>query len=137
NIVSLVARAEREGLDSQSESAATWARRLLDRLSEKARAQWSPWDYASAGEAYLALGERANVADSFSRYWNMSNADPFARAGTERQLREIWQMRSNSTEELQSSLLLHLEARKLTAAKGGARYTAADLERLAIQLRNA
>jgi hypothetical protein len=134
NIVALLARAERDGLDAQAESAAVWAERLLDRLSLKARAQWSPWDYASAGEAYLALGDRDNVADSFAHYWNMSNADAFALGGTERQLRQIWQIRSDSAENFESSLLLHLEARRLTAAKGGARYTAADLERLKIQL---
>ncbi len=137
NIVALVARAEREGLSAGTDNAETWARRLLDALQEKARPEWSPWDYASAGEAYLALGDKENVAGCFAHYWNMANADAFALAGTERQLREIWQITSESADKLLASLLVHLEARKLAAPGGGARYTAADLQTLATQLQAA
>ena len=137
NIVALVARAERVGIAVETDAAAIWARRLLASLDEKARPEWSPWDYASAGEAYLALEDRDNVADCFARYWNMSNVDAFALAGTQRQLREIWQITSDSPDKFEASLLLHLEARKLTASKGGARYSAADLQRLETQLRKA
>ncbi len=135
NIVALVARAERDGIAVDTDSAETWAARLLDALAEKARAEWSPWDYASAGEAYLALDDKDNVADCFARYWNMANADAFALAGTARQLREIWQITSDAADTLESSLLLHLEARKLTAARGGGSYSAANLEKLESQLR--
>jgi hypothetical protein len=137
NIVALMARAERDGFELESDSAERWARRLLDSLAEKARAEWSPWDFASAGEAYLALEDQDNVADCFAHYWNMSNADAFALAGTQRQLREIWQITNDSQDQFNASLLLHLEARKLIAAKGGARYSATDLKRLEAQLRNA
>jgi hypothetical protein len=137
NIVALVARAERDGFDAQSESARRWADLLLDRLSEKPRVQWTPWDYASAGEAYLALEDQENVADCFAHYWSMPNTDAFALGGTARQLREIWQITGESPDTFKASLLLHLEARKLTAAKGGAKYTAADLQKLETQLRQA
>jgi hypothetical protein len=135
NVVALAARAKRDGLAAGTDSAETWAQRLLDRLLERARPAWSAWDYASAGEAYLALGLDDKVAECFAQYWNMANADAFSLAGTERQLREIWQIAPGDPDELRSSLLLHLEARQLTAAKGGARYTADGLQQLARRLR--
>lgn len=137
NIVALAARAKRDGLAAGTDSADVWAQRLLDRLVERARPGWSAWDYASAGEAYLALGDDDKVAECFAQYWNMANADAFSLAGTERQLREIWQITPGDPDELRSSLLLHLEARQLTAARGGARYTADGLQQLATRLKAA
>jgi V8-like Glu-specific endopeptidase len=137
NIVALVARAERDCFGAGTDSAAVWAQRLLAELQGRARVSWGPWDYASAGEAYLALDDDDNVADCFGQYWNMSNADGFALAGTERQLKEIWCITADSHDDLLASLVLHLEARKLTASKGGARYTPAALAKLAEGLRGA
>ncbi len=134
NMVALVARAERLGVKVDTDSAATWARRLLGELEEKAQASWSPWDYASAGEAYLALDDKDNVADCFKHYWDMANADPFALAGTERQLKEIWQITLDSRDPFLSSLLLHLAARRLAASGGSAHIEAADLVKLAAKL---
>ncbi len=137
NMVALVARAERDRVKVETDSAATWARKLLDALEKKAQTSWAAWDYASAGEAYLALDDKDNAADAFARYWNMSNADLFALAGTERQLREIWQITPDSGDPFLSSLLLHLEARKLAASGGSVQYKAADLVKLAAQLQAA
>jgi hypothetical protein len=134
NIVALAARAERDGLAVGIESAETWARRLLGDLLDKGRPAWSPWDYAAAGEAYLALGDRDQVADCFAHYWSMANADAFALGGTRRQLQEIWQISSESDDEFLSSLLLHLEARRLCASRGSACYTATDLVKIAARL---
>lgn len=134
NVVALVARAERTRVKVDTDSAEKWARKLLRELREKAQGSWGPWDYASAGEAYLALNERDNAADCFARYWNMPNVDLFALAGTERQLREIWQITSDSRDSFLSSLLLHLGARRLAAAGGAARYDAAELVKLAARL---
>lgn len=131
NLVALIKRAENEGIDVDSERAETWARKLLRDLKSKGRPEWSPWDYASAGEAYLALEDEEGAADCFAHYWNMSNADPFALAGTERQLREIWRITPDSDNKFLASLLVHLEARKLTAAGSGAKFTPEDLQRLA------
>jgi hypothetical protein len=137
NLVALVARAERMGVKVETDSAATWARRLLKALNENPEVEWTAWDYASAGEAYLALGDNDKAGDSFAHYWNMTNADPFALAGTERQLREIWQVSLDSSDPFLSSLVLHLEARKLAASGGSVHYQAADLVKLAAQLQAA
>jgi hypothetical protein len=137
NLVALAARARRDGFAPGTDDAEVWAARVLDHLEQTERVRWGPWDYASAGEAYLGLGDRKNVAQHFADYWNLANADGFALAGTERQLKEIWQFRRDSPDKLHSSLILHLEARKLTAAKGAARYSPDDLESLAARLRAA
>jgi len=137
NIVALAARAERDGIRADTDNAKAWAQRLLDALQEKARPSWDPWTYASAGEAYLALGDRDNVADCFAHYWNMSNADGFALAGTERQLIEIWQVTEKSADPFLRSLVAQLAARKVAAPRFGARFTAADLQRLATELQAA
>ena len=134
NIVALAARAERDGIVLGTESAESWARRLLDDLQDKGRPAWSPWDYAAAGEAYLALGIREKVADCFARYWSTANVDAFALGGTKRQLQEIWQISSESHDEFLSSLLLHLEARRLCASRGSACYTPTELVRIAARL---
>jgi hypothetical protein len=137
NIVALVARAERDGINVDTDSAEVWARRLLEALEEEARPTWGPWTYASAGEAFLALGDHRNVADCFAHYWNMANADGFALAGTERQLIEIWQITDKSADPLLRSLVVHLAARKLAAPRGGARFTPDDLQGLASELQAA
>ncbi|HBL31848.1 MAG TPA: hypothetical protein DD490_33920 [Acidobacteria bacterium] len=134
NLVALAARAEREGFSPGTDSAAAWARCVLDQLAEKPQVRWEPWDFAAAGEAYLALGDEKNIAGHFASYWNLSNADAFALAGTERQLREIWQFSDDSPDSLPSSLVLHLAARKLLAAKGAASYSPGDLKALAARL---
>ena len=140
NLVALAARAEREHVAAGTDRAAVWAQRVLDHLAENPRVRWGPWDYAAAGEAYLGLGgepNEKNIAEHFASYWNLSNADSFALAGTERQLKEIWQFSRDSPDPLQSSLVLHLEARKLSAARGTATYSPADLKNLAARLRTA
>lgn len=137
NVVALAARAERDGIALDTDSAESWARRLLDDLQDKGRPAWGPWDYAAAGEAYLALGMRDQVADCFAHYWNMANVDAFALGGTKRQLQEIWQIGSASHDEFLSSLLLHLEARRVCASRGSACYSPADLVRIAARLEEA
>ena len=137
NLVALAARAERDRLTAGTDDSETWARRVLARLEENEPVRWIPWDFASAGEAYLALGDNEQIARHFACYWNLLNADGFALAGTERQLREIWQITSDSPDPLRSSLVVHLEARKLMASRGAANYSPADLTALAAQLRTA
>jgi Trypsin-like peptidase domain/Tetratricopeptide Repeats-Sensor len=137
NVVALVARAERDGVHVDTDSSEVWARRLLGELQEKAEVSWGPWDYAAAGEAYLALEDDDNTADAFAHYWNMSNADPFALAGTERQLREIWQITADSVDPFRASLLAHLKARAIAGSGMSAHYTAAELATLSSQLQAA
>ena len=134
NLVALAARARRDGFSPSTDSAETWADRVLERLEENERIRWSPWDYASAGEAYLALNDEKKIAEHFACYWNLLNADGFALAGTERQLTEIWEFTKDSPDPLRASLVLHLEARKLTAARGATRYSPEDLKTLTAQL---
>jgi hypothetical protein len=137
NLVALSARAMRDGFSAGTDDADTWAHRVLDHLEETERVRWTPWHYASAGEAYLALGDDAKIAEYFACYWNLLNADGFALAGTERQLIEIWGLSSRSPDPLQSALMVNLEARKLMAARGAARYSPGDLKDLVSQLRTA
>jgi hypothetical protein len=137
NVVALKARAERVGIAVDGDSAKVWAKRLLSELDEKGRASWSPWDYASAGEAYLALDQQEKVADAFGHYWTKEDADAFALAGTERQLREIWQVDVNSKDPFLVSLLATLTARRLAKSGGEVRYKVEDIVKVAQHLETA
>ena len=133
NLVALTARAERDHLSLTTGTAESWARRLLTDLADKPKASWPAWDFASAGEAFLALGEPDNIANSFASYWSSPGVDAFALEGTARNLREICGFAADSGDPMGQTLLTHLQARSLTAG-GAAKFTAVDLAAFAGRL---
>lgn len=126
NIIALSARAERDGIGIETGPAELWASRLLQELNDAGRASWGAWDFAAAGEAWLALGDPERSAASFRDYWSSPNVDAFALGGTARQLREIWQAGSREDPFL-SSLLVQVEARLLGRAGGRVEWSSDDL----------
>src|SRR6185503_11880549 len=78
NLVALSARAEREGIRIAGDTAEVWARRLLQDLDDRGRTAWGPWDFAAAGEAWLALHDHERSAEHFRNYWSSPNVDAFA-----------------------------------------------------------
>lgn len=126
NLVALSARAERAGIHIDTGTAKTWAERLLKDLSDRGRASWGPWDFAAAGEAYLALPDEERSAECFRVFWSMPNVDAFALGGAARQLREIWQAGAHP-DSLPSSILAQLEARTLGRAGGFVEWLPGDV----------
>ncbi len=138
NLIALTVRNERDDLGVDAEPSQVWAQRLLDKLWERPEIEWRPWDYAAVADAYLALKDEQKVAKFFPKYWNAPGVDSFALAGTQRQLREIWQIDPGQTDnEFFKSLHTHLEARRVTVKGGGREYTVDELCRLAGDLQDA
>jgi hypothetical protein len=126
NIVALSARAERDRIAIDTGTARAWADRLLRELNDRGRASWGPWDYAAAGEAYLARNEPERSAECYQSFWNAPNVDAFALGGAARQLREVWQADTRGDDFL-SSLLHQLEARTLGRPGGRVEWSPRDL----------
>ncbi|HYH10482.1 MAG TPA: serine protease [Thermoanaerobaculia bacterium] len=118
NTVAMLCRAERDGLavSGAYPDPRALAKEILDRvleLDDNQRAQ--PWDYATAAEASVALGEWARALEWMNRY--LPDASAFAAAGTLRQLVEVWQICATD-DDGGGPLVNLLEAEKLSK-KGG------------------
>lgn len=132
NLIALSARAERAGIDIDSGTAEFWANLLLRDLDDGGRAAWGPWDFAAAGEAWLALHDEERSDECFRKYWSSPDVDGFALGGTARQLREIWQADSRSDSSV-SKLLQELEMRMVGRPGGRVEWTPRDLSERAAQ----
>lgn len=91
NVVALVARARRDGVDAAAGiDERAIARRILDRVTD---AENPPvWDRATALEAAIALGDLDRALAWLKSYAPHPDADAFELGSTLRQLREIWQL---------------------------------------------
>ena len=134
NLVALTAFAERHQLHTGNPlSAVEQADRLLRKLRQEAEAFWNPWTFAAAGEANLAKGNREETARYFSAYWRQVRS-PFALAGTERQLREVWLAGNPEDEPWINDIMAHLTARRLSMAHGNETLTPDEISQLAESL---
>lgn len=96
NVVALAARAQRDRLPlSGLPDAAAMAQAILAAFKEReveAVQPLSAWDYATAMEAHVALGNDKEAAESAIRYTDSIDVDAFEIASTIRQLAEVWQL---------------------------------------------
>lgn len=97
NLVALLTRAEVDGLDVDSpydrEALAREIRMRIEERIDDARADL--WDYATAMEAALALGDTeaaVSLAESYVKLGLEKGRDEFEFASTARQLREVWRL---------------------------------------------
>jgi len=94
NVVALVKRAERDGVEIESapnaDEMAAAILKHIDDLSLDGEA--TAWDAATASEAALALGDAEKAASWLASYVGDSGVDAFALAGSLRQLEEVWQL---------------------------------------------
>ena len=132
NLIALTAKGEREGFQTESKTATEWAQEVLTTLEEKVAL--TPWDHCTQGEAYLVRGQHDKAANSFSRYWEASEVDAFALAGTERQLRQFWLIEGDPNYEFVRSVLIHLQARRIASTNRSARFTVEEMMRFAREL---
>lgn len=113
NAVAMLRRARKDGLyGPEWPKPEPMARDLLTRIGELAdRNEATPWDFATAMEAAVALDDVGAAAFWLARYLEEVQADAFEFGSTFRQLREVWQL--SLTESPGSVLLPPLSARLL------------------------
>jgi hypothetical protein len=94
NTVALLERARRDKVDVSlkidARQLATDILNSVQRLYDEEKA--SPWNFATAVEACIALGKPEEALDWLSGYARMPICDAFELSSTLRQLKEVWQL---------------------------------------------
>ncbi len=99
NVVALLGRAARDGIripdtSDPTRAAAQLAAEILERIA--GQPEPSPWEKATASEAYLALGDHARSTEWAAQFTEDPGADSFKLASFLRQLLDVWQIRTDS-----------------------------------------
>lgn len=129
NIIALAKRGQRDGLAVPGQDEADrMIGRLITELGPKAERGEEPWDLATMGEAYVAMGDLRKAAHWFGRYAAHSKITAFQLGGTIRQLEEVWGVTTDSSE--QGQMLLAMKTKLLT--KRGGEVTITPQERVNI-----
>lgn len=93
NAVACAMRARRDGLGVElMADAETVASDILTRLEKARKEDVPPWDWATALEACVALGNRPVAFDWLALYVGSPKADAFEIASTLRQMEEVWEL---------------------------------------------
>ncbi|MGF1668268.1 MAG: serine protease [Acidimicrobiia bacterium] len=135
NLVALLARAERDGVEIAD--APAWGGVATDILAmaqaRHDRGEAKPWDLAVAMEAALAVGDDTAALEWLGRYVQ-TDAGVFEMSATLRQLEEVWQLRPDGERGgmltvLRSAILSREDGGRVRIEAGGAgRETRAALE---------
>lgn len=114
NLVALLSRAEREGIDPKcADDGKGIAKQLLSDI--EASEEPTLWDYGTAMEAAVALGDKETALRWAKDYATDSGADAFELGSTLRQMKEVWQLEG---QELGKSIIPVLEY-ELLQREGG------------------
>lgn len=120
NVAALLARARGDGVPvSESIDETIVARTVLAQIeARRERDVTSPWDYATASEACLALGDVDGARENTVAFvsYGAASVDAFEVFSFQRQLREVWRIQVES--EPGASMLPLLDA-ALLARHGG------------------
>ena len=92
------------------------------------------WDYGSAAEACIALGDWDAATDWLEQYIADQSTDRFALAGTLRQLTEVWRFTAETPEAGQ--LVVALRGALLKSRDGRLELTASQLQHTAAAVDN-
>ncbi len=117
NTVALLERAKRDKmpLSKGFPNATTTAKTILKRITSKKKTDL--WDYATAGEACLALKDYPQALEWILKYTQENKyADSFEYASTLRQFEEVWKLDDDKKEHAQ---ILHLLRAALLRQEGG------------------
>lgn len=117
NTVALLSRAQRDGitLDGYPEPEELAGTILADIEERSTEGNASVWDYATALEASVAIGDYEAALEWAAKYVD-GDSDSFELSSTLRQLEEVWQLESRGT---QGTILELLRASILTREDGG------------------
>lgn len=128
NVVALLKRAKREGIDVATDlDADRLAHDIIAALEAPGRTP-QPWDLASIGEAYIALGEWDRAEAALTAYAQHGSVNAFQLGGTIRQLEEVWQLQPG--DHAAGRILYLLNTRQLNKDKGHISLTANDRQGL-------
>jgi len=128
NVVALLLRAQRDnipvpGYPNPQDMAAGILKLIKENYdNDEAKA----WDFATACEACVALGDVQNALEWLSGYARMPNVDAFELTSTLRQLEEVWQLDVSS--EMGQLLLPIIRAELLNRQGGTVTLTAEDVK---------
>ncbi len=130
NVVALLRRAERDGVPVPN---APDARAIATAIADGLAARWADegvpaWDFATAAEACVALGDWAGAERWMQRYLRAPDVDAFAIAGTLRQLTEVWGLRPDGGPG--GELIPVLRAAMLLRRHGRLDLTPAQVQRM-------
>jgi len=117
NTVALLERAKRDkiSLPKNLPDAVATAKSVLKQITSKKETDL--WDYATAGEASLALKDYPQALDWIIKYTQDNEyADAFEYASTLRQFEEVWKLDESKKEHAQ---ILHLLRAALLRQEGG------------------
>ena len=114
NLIALQARAAKDGVSVPSYCDPQLAADAMTRSISDQTAD--PWEQATLGEAYVALGRFDKAAEHYGKFLANRSTTPFHINSALRQLREIWQLEPGSGQEGQ--LLAGIETRLLSAGGG-------------------
>lgn len=117
NTVALLERAKRDkiSLAKSLPDAMATAKSVLKQITSKKKTDL--WDYATAGEASLALKDYPQALDWILKYTQDNEyADAFEYASTLRQFEEVWKLDESKKEHAQ---ILHLLRAALLQQEGG------------------
>jgi len=91
NLAALIARGKRDGVDvTVADTPEQIATTILEDIDDKGAT--GVWDYATAMEASVALGNQDSALKWTKEYLRHPGADAFEIGSTLRQLREVWQL---------------------------------------------
>ena len=143
NVVAIAHRSVRDNVPLATPELplpATLAREILERLENKdATDSADHWDYGTAIEASLALGESKNALKWARKYVAEPKADAFEFSSTLRQLEEVWGLpRASDAEDNKNeeAILSLLRATILERESGNVEKSAKDLRSELIELRS-
>jgi hypothetical protein len=144
NVVAVAHRSVRDNVPLATPDLplpATLAREILERIETKeATDSADHWDYGTAIEASLALGDSNNALKWARKYVEEQKADAFEFSSTLRQLEEVWGLpRASDTENRKNeeAILSLLRATILEREGGNVEKSAKDLRSELIELKSA
>ena len=90
NLAALIARAQQDHVDPQtSEDPLQIARKIREEIEQSSE---GVWDYGTAMEASVALGDEKTALAWAAKYVKDTGADAFELGSTLRQLKELWRL---------------------------------------------
>ena len=135
NVIALMHRARADGIIIKGlPNPAVLANTIVEAVRNPQGRTVEAWDYGSAAEACIALGDWDAATHWLEQYIADQSTDRFALAGTLRQLTEVWRFTAETPEAGQ--LVVALSGALLKSRDGRLELTARQLQHTAAALDN-